>query len=60
MSKLETKKSNELTEFVGIKMTAAMKADLRDLADKDRRDFSNYVRVILENFIERAKKGKKV
>ena len=41
-------------------MTAAMKADLRDLADKDRRDFSNYVRVILENFIEKAKKGKKV
>jgi len=59
MSKLEKKKPEELTEFVGIKMTPTMKASLLELARKDSRDFSNYVRLQLEKVIEKSEKGKR-
>jgi len=39
-----------------IRLTESLKASLQELADKDRRTLSDYVRTVLEDHVEKQEK----
>lgn len=48
-----------MTETVTLKLGKSMKAELRALADADKRTLSNYLAIVLERFIEEKRADKK-
>ena len=51
--KQETKEA--LSEFIGFKITPTMKNQLKALADKDEREFSDYIRLQWKKLIAKEK-----
>lgn len=51
--KQETKE--QLSEFIGFKVTPTMKKQLQALADKDEREFSDYIRLQWKKLIAKEK-----
>ena len=56
MSNLE--KKEPLTALISIKTSERTKAKLAELAGKSKIEFSNYIRIILEEHIEKLGKSK--
>jgi hypothetical protein len=42
--------------FIQVRVEPQLKQDLQDLADKDRREFSDYLRLVLIKHVEEEKK----
>ncbi|MEO6707186.1 MAG: hypothetical protein ABIN04_15210 [Ginsengibacter sp.] len=53
------KKKEPLSAFIAVKTTESMKKELEKLALKSQIEFSNYLRIVWANFIEKENSKKK-
>jgi predicted DNA-binding protein len=51
-----TGKEKSLDVILTVRMPAKLKASLEKLAEKDRRDLSDYLRIVLEDHIARKRR----